>query len=93
MREAALLDGAQADEVREAVSEAGVTRCALATAYLPAVAKAKQLLDDGVSALSMKFAPPTVSTTTSTRKTWAGGRVPPPSWRRRADGHGLHRPT
>ena len=39
----------QADEVREAVSAAGVTlMCAHNQLYLPAVAKAKQLLDDGV---------------------------------------------
>jgi predicted dehydrogenase len=39
----------QADEVRRAVTDAGVTlMCAHNQLYLPAVTKAKQLLDDGV---------------------------------------------
>jgi predicted dehydrogenase len=49
VREALCLTVLQADEVQQAVSAAGVTlMCAHNQLYLPAVAKAKQSLDDGV---------------------------------------------
>jgi len=68
----------QAAEVQRAVSAAGVTlMCAHNQLYLPAVAKSKQLLDEGVLARSTRFTPPTASTTTSTRRTWAGAQTLP----------------
>ena len=69
----------QAEQVQQAVSAAGVTlMCAHNQLYLPAVPRQSSCWMTACSALSMRFAPPTVSTTTSTRRTWAGGRVLPP---------------
>ena len=71
----------EAAEVDAAVAEAGVTlMCAHNQLFLPAVAKAKELIDvRRARAASTRCAPPTASSTTSTRRTWDGARTPPPA--------------
>ena len=73
VREAALLDGAQAEQVQQAVSAAGVTLMCAHQLSCQRWPRQSSCWMTACSALSMRFASPTVSTTTSTRRTWAGG--------------------
>ena len=74
------LTAEEARSVRAAVADSGVTlMCAHNKLYLPAVAKAKELVDSGALGTSTGCAPPMSSSTTSTPRPWAGAptRRPP----------------